>query len=79
MISHLYVYYYACTFWFTTHTEEEDANLVYKEMERLKAHYVKVAIHLSVPPDIVDDIKERDCSMAFNDVIKIKMPIIQSL
>ena len=57
-----------------SHTEDEDdVILVYKEMERLKAHYVKVAIHLGVPPDIVDDIKEnnpKDCATAFNDVIK---------
>ena len=53
--------------------DEDDANLIYKEMERLKPQYAKVAIYFGVPPDILDEIREnnpKNSASAFSDVIK---------
>lgn len=52
--------------------DEDDVNLIYKELEKLKAFYGKIAISFGLPPGIVEDIKSshpKDNSSALNDVI----------
>ena len=39
---------------------EEDANIVYKELEKFKAKVRQISIYLGLPPDLVDDIQNRN-------------------
>ena len=51
---------------------EEDANNVYKELEKFKAKVRQISIHFGLPPDLVDDIQKRnhrDSGGALSDVI----------
>lgn len=52
--------------------DEEDANEVYKALEKFKAKYNQIAIYFGLAPDKVDEIRDnhpRDNAGALNDII----------
>ena len=52
--------------------DEEDANEVYKALEKFKAKYNQIAIYFGLAPDKVEEIRDnnpRDNARALNDVI----------